>query len=92
MLAVQPLPSQGIQSTSTAGEDIFVVFLYGVTHAMAMTVQASNTAYNLQSLDVPSIGALVSFCGWKPLRSGNATPLMVSHTLMWQDTVPTPTK
>jgi hypothetical protein len=62
MLAFQPHPSQGNQATSTAGEVISVVFLYEVTHAMAMTAQTSSTPYNLQTLDLPSISALVSFC------------------------------
>jgi hypothetical protein len=47
MLALQPLPIQGIQATNAAGDDISVIFLYGATQAMAMTAQASSTAYNL---------------------------------------------
>ncbi len=62
MLSFQPLPSQGIQAISAAGEDISFVFLYEVTHAMAMTAQASSTAYNPQTLDLPSISTLVIFC------------------------------
>jgi hypothetical protein len=61
MLALWPLPSHGIQATNATGDDIYIVFLYGVTQAMAMTAQASSTAYNLQTLNLPSIGALVSF-------------------------------
>ncbi len=62
MLAFQPLPSQGIQATSATGEDISVVFLYEATHTMAMTApQAPSTAYNPQTLNLPSISALVSF-------------------------------
>jgi hypothetical protein len=61
MLALQPLPSQGIQATIAARDDISVVFLYGATQAMAMTAQASSTASNLQTLDLPSIGTLLSF-------------------------------
>jgi hypothetical protein len=47
MLAVQPLPSQGIHATNSAGDDISVVFLYGAAQAMAMAAQASNTALDL---------------------------------------------
>jgi hypothetical protein len=61
MLTFQHHPSQDIQATSTAREDISVVFLHEVTQSMAMTAQASNTPYNLQTLDLPSISALVSF-------------------------------
>ncbi len=46
MLVFQPLPGHGIQATIAAGEDISVEVLYEVTHAMAMTAQASSTAYN----------------------------------------------
>jgi hypothetical protein len=48
MLAFQPhpSPSQGTQATSTAGEDISVVFLHEATQSMAMTAQASSAPYN----------------------------------------------
>jgi hypothetical protein len=61
MLALQPFPSHGIQATNVTGDDISVVFLYGVTQAMAKTAQASSTTYNPQTLDLPSIGAFLSF-------------------------------
>jgi hypothetical protein len=61
MLACRPLPSHNIQATSAAGEDISVMFLYEATHAMAMTAQASSTAYNPQTLNLPSISTIVSF-------------------------------
>jgi hypothetical protein len=61
MLVFQPHPSQGIQATSAAREDISIVFLYGATHAMAMTAQASSTPYNLETLNIPSTSTLVSF-------------------------------
>ncbi len=61
MLALQPLPSHGIQATSAAGEDISIVFLYEVTHAMAMIAQASSTPYNPRTLNLTSISALVIF-------------------------------
>jgi hypothetical protein len=46
MSAFQPHPSQGIQATSTAGEDISVMFLHEASQSMAMTAQASSTPYN----------------------------------------------
>ncbi len=58
---VQPLPSQGIYATNNTGEDVSVYCLHGAAQAMAMAAQASNTAFNPQSLDLPSIGALVGF-------------------------------
>jgi hypothetical protein len=61
MAAGQPHPSQGFRATSSAREDIQVKFLWGETQSMAMAAQASSTPYNLQTLDLPSIGALVSF-------------------------------
>jgi hypothetical protein len=60
-LAFLPLPSHGIQATNAAGKDISVIFLYEATQAMAMTAQAYSTIYNLQTLNLSSIGALVSF-------------------------------
>jgi hypothetical protein len=106
MLALQPLPSHSIQATNAAGDnkdDISVIFLYGATQAMAMTAQASSITCNPQTLDLPSISTLVSFYHaclsfpvkqtWlMPLGLGFATPLMVSHTPTWLDTVPTPAK
>jgi hypothetical protein len=62
MATPQPHPSQGFWATSTAEEDIQVKFLWGgETQSMAMVAHASSTPYNLQTLDLPSIGALVSF-------------------------------
>jgi hypothetical protein len=60
-VALQSLPIHGIQTTSTAGEYISIVFLYETTNAMAMTAQASSTAFNPQTLDLPSISTIVSF-------------------------------
>ncbi len=61
MSAFLPHPSQGFWTTSTAREDILVVFLHEATQSMAMTAQASSTPYNPQTLDLPSVNALVSF-------------------------------
>jgi hypothetical protein len=55
MLSLQPFPSPSIQATNSTGDDISVVFLYGATQAMAMAAQASITAYNPQTLDLPSL-------------------------------------
>ena len=60
MAAGQPHPSQGFWATSATGEDIQVEFLCGETQSMAMAAQASSNLHNLQTLDLPSIGALVS--------------------------------
>jgi hypothetical protein len=53
--------SQSFRATSFAGEDIQVDFLWGATQSMAMAAHASSTPYNPCILDLPSIGALVSF-------------------------------
>jgi hypothetical protein len=37
------------------------MFLHEATQSMAMTAQTSSTPYNLQTLDLPSTSALVSF-------------------------------
>ncbi len=89
-------------ATSADGEDISVVFLHEATQSMAMAAQASSTPYNPQTLNLPSISALVSFyhaclgflvkqSGWTPLKQASVTPSMVSHTPTWQDIVPAPT-
>jgi hypothetical protein len=61
MSAFLPHPSQGFQATSTAGEDISVVFLHEASQSMAMIAQASSTPYNPRTLNLSSISALVSF-------------------------------
>jgi hypothetical protein len=61
MAAGLPHPSQGFWATSTTREDIQVVFLREATQSMAMAVHISSTPYNLQTLDLPSNGALFSF-------------------------------
>ncbi len=61
MSAVLPHPSQGFWATSAAGEDIQVAFLQEATQSMAMAAHASSTTYNPQTLNLPSIGTLVSF-------------------------------
>ncbi len=60
MAAGLPHPSQGFWATSAAGEDIQVEFLRGATQSMAIAAHPSSTPYN-PLLDLPSIGALVSF-------------------------------
>jgi hypothetical protein len=61
MAAGLPHFSQGFWATSAAGEDIQVDFLRGVTKSMAIAAHASSTPYNPCTLNLPSIGALVSF-------------------------------
>jgi hypothetical protein len=61
MSAFLPHASQGFWATSTAREDISVVFLHEATQSMVMTAQASSTPYNSQSLNLPNISALMSF-------------------------------
>jgi hypothetical protein len=61
MSAFLPHLSQGFWATSAIGEDIQVVFLQEMTQSMAMIAQASSTPYNPQTLNLPSISALVSF-------------------------------
>jgi hypothetical protein len=61
MAADLPHPSQGFQATSAAGEDIQVEYLREATQSMATAAHASSTPCKLQTLDLPSIGALVSF-------------------------------
>jgi hypothetical protein len=101
MSAFLPHPSQGFWATSAAGEDIQIMFLQEVTQSMAMTAQASSTPYNPQTLNLPSISALVSFyhacLGFSlkqmwldAIKAGNCA--MDSHTPTWQDIVPMPTK
>ncbi len=59
MSAGLPHPSQGFHATSPAREDIQVVFLQEVAQSMAMVAHTSSTPYNPQTLNLPSIGALV---------------------------------
>jgi hypothetical protein len=61
MAAGQVHLSQGFRATSTAREDIQVEFQRRETQSMALAAHASSTPYNLQTLDLPSIGALLSF-------------------------------
>jgi hypothetical protein len=61
MSAGLPHPSQGFRAASSAGEDIQVEFLQEVTQSMVMAAHASGTHYNPQTLNLPSISALVSF-------------------------------
>jgi hypothetical protein len=78
MAAGLPHPSKGFRATSAAGENIQVEFLQGGIQSMAMAAHASSTPYNPQTLDLPSINALVSFyhaCLGFPVKQ------------MWLDTI-----
>jgi hypothetical protein len=61
MVAGLPHPSQGFWATSTTGQDIQVKFLREATQSMAMAAHTSSTTYNLRTLNLPSIGTLISF-------------------------------
>jgi hypothetical protein len=61
MAAGLPHLRSGFWATSAAGEDIQVEFLWGATQPMAMAAHPSSTPYNPRTLNLPSIGALISF-------------------------------
>jgi hypothetical protein len=54
-------PSQEILATSSAGVVCAVYYIYGAAQAVALGSRATRTAFDPQSLDLPSIGALVGF-------------------------------
>jgi hypothetical protein len=57
----QPHPSQRILATSATGAACSVYYIYGAAQAVASASRATGTPFNPQSLDLPSIGALVGF-------------------------------
>jgi hypothetical protein len=61
MSAGLPYPSQSFWATSAAGEDIQVMFLQEATQSLAMAAHPSSTPYNLQTINLLSIGAPGSF-------------------------------
>jgi hypothetical protein len=54
-------PSQGILIIDTAGQACSVTYMYGAAQAIALASLASKTPFDPQSLDLPSIAALVGF-------------------------------
>jgi hypothetical protein len=56
-----PHPSQGILATNSEGVACAVYYVYGAAQAVALASRATGAAFNLRSLDLPSIGALVGF-------------------------------
>ncbi len=56
-----PHPSQGILTASASGAACLVYYLYGASHAVALSARATGTPFDPQHLDLPSIGALVGF-------------------------------
>jgi hypothetical protein len=56
-----PHLSQGILTINTSGVACLVYYLYGTAQAVALAARATGTSFNPCSLDLPSIGALVSF-------------------------------
>jgi hypothetical protein len=57
----QTHPSQGCLAIDKAGQACLVTYMYGAAQALVIAAQASNTSFDPQSLDLPSMGALVGF-------------------------------
>jgi hypothetical protein len=57
----QTHPSQGCLAIDKAGQACLVTYMYGVAQALALAAQASNTQFDPQRHDLPSMGALVGF-------------------------------
>jgi hypothetical protein len=57
----QTHPSQGCLAIDKAGQACSVTYMYGAAQALALAAQVSNTTFDPQSLDLPSMGALVGF-------------------------------
>jgi hypothetical protein len=60
-VATHPHPSQGVLATTTSWVAFSVYYLYDAAQAVALAARAAGTPFNPRSLDLPSIGALVSF-------------------------------
>jgi hypothetical protein len=54
-------PSQGILAIDTAGQACSITYMYGAAQAIALASLASKTPFDPQSLDLPSMAALVGF-------------------------------
>lgn len=54
-------PSQEFQAIDNVGHACSVTFVYAVAQAVALAAQAARPTFDPQSLDLPSIGALVGF-------------------------------
>jgi hypothetical protein len=74
-LAANPMdqihPSQGVLAIDTAGQACLVTYMYGATQAMALASLSSKTPFDPQSLDLPSMAALVGFyhaCSGFPVK------------------------
>jgi hypothetical protein len=59
--ASHPHPSQGVLATDTSGITCLVYYLYGAAQAVALAARATGIPFDPQSLDLPSIGALIGF-------------------------------
>jgi hypothetical protein len=85
-----PHPSQGILATSSAGVACAVYYVYGAAQAVTLASRATGTAFDLQSLDLPSIGGSVGFyhaclgflSSKPPSKPATVTPSKASHTPM----------
>jgi hypothetical protein len=60
-LAAHRHPSQGIAALDKVGNNVAITYLYGCTQQVALATQATNTTFDLRSLDLPSISSLVCF-------------------------------
>ncbi len=54
-------PSQGVLTIDTAGQACLVTYTYGAAQVMALASLSSKTPFDPQSLDLPSMVALVGF-------------------------------
>jgi hypothetical protein len=54
-------PSQGILAIDTAGQACLVTYMYGAAQAIALASLSFKTPFDPQSLDLPSMAALVGF-------------------------------
>ncbi len=54
-------PSQGFGAVNNVGHTCFISYKCGVAEALALAAQASKTSFDVRSLDLPSVGALVGF-------------------------------
>jgi hypothetical protein len=67
----QPHPYQGFAAIDEAGQACLVTYIYGASQAMALLAPSSKTPVDPQSLDLPSMGALVVFyhaCAGFPVK------------------------
>ncbi len=54
-------PSQGIIASDKVGDNVAITYLYKRTQQVALAARATNTTFDPQSLDLPSISSLICF-------------------------------